>query len=63
MKLVKENPKTYTVELTESEIYELVHRLKFINKEYNVSPDLTRETWEGLEKLLSKSVTHRIDLY
>lgn len=63
MKLIKENPKTYTIELTESEIFELVHRLKYITKEYNVAPDLTQSTWKALEKVLGQDVQYRIDLY
>ena len=63
MKVNKTIPKTFVIELTENEIYELVHRLKFIREEHRVSPDLTRPIWTKLEELLPQAVTHRVDLY
>lgn len=60
MKLIKDNPKTYTIELTQDEIYNLVYRLKFIRQEHSVLPDLTEATWKELEKLLPIPVTEQL---
>jgi hypothetical protein len=62
MKLVDTKPKTYIIELTESEIFELVHRLKFIDREHNAYPDLSAKTWKSLEELIG-TVKYRIDFY
>lgn len=63
MKKVRTIPTTYVVELTEKEIYHLVQRCKFADKLYNVVPDLSKPTWQELEKLLPQAVEYSPDLY